>query len=274
MQKVDIADLERISGLIYERYNYDFRNYAVSSFRRRVTRILELRKLTVTHLLEQLAATPRFVNEFIAELTVNVTEMYRDPYFWETLRKKIVPAILREKKAIRIWHAGCSSGEEVIAMCILLEELGALDSATIIATDLDELMLQRARRAAFPMKNMALNEQNYHKAGGTAPNLAGYYIAESDHAVFHPDLLRKVSFLHHDLVVGDVFGTFDLILCRNVMIYFNQQLQNEVLKKFHSSMDTGGYLAIGSKESLIWCDYGNRFKAVNSEEKIYMKVKE
>lgn len=268
-----MADLKRISELIYERHNYDFRNYAISSFRRRVVRILELKKLSVNCLLEALSDTPRFVHEFVRELTVNVTEMYRDPRFWSVMRCQVLPALIARNKVLRVWHAGCSSGEEVVAMCILLKEMGVLESAFIAATDLDDTVLERAQLATFPMKDMPANEKNYAEAGGPA-NLERYYTRRNSAAVFDPELIRNVTFSQHDLVLGDVFDTFDLILCRNVMIYFNQHLQNEVLTKFHKSLNMDGYLAIGSKESLIWSDYGNRFAAVNSEEKVYLKVKE
>lgn len=274
MQDLDIADLKRISELIYDRYRYDFRNYAMSSFKRRVARILELKKLSLACLLQKLSETPPFIHEFVDELTVNVTEMFRDPGFWKVMRDTVIPAIRKEKRSFRIWHAGCSSGEEVLTMCILLKEMGALDEALITATDIDVNMLQRARTVAIPMKNMLVNETNYSATGYDAPKLQSYYTAENGQALFHRDLVKQVSFQPHDLVTGEVFDTFDLIFCRNVMIYFNQDLQNDVLKKFHSSLSPEGYLAIGSKESLIWCDYGSRFSVVSQDEKIYRKLKE
>jgi chemotaxis protein methyltransferase CheR len=274
MQDIDIADLKRISELIYERYNYDFRNYAMSSFKRRVVRFLEIKKLTLTNLLTKLTETPVFVEEFIDELTVNVTEMFRDPGFWKVLREQIIPSIRAGKKQFKIWHAGCSSGEEVLTMCVLLEEMGILQDVSITATDLDENMLTKARSAIYPIKNMQFNESNYVTYGGKANALhENYYLQQNTHAVFNRGLLSHVSFRRHDLVLGRLFDHFDLILCRNVMIYFNETLQNEVLKKFHESLYLNSYLAIGSKESLIWCDYANRFAVANNEEKIYRKIK-
>jgi chemotaxis protein methyltransferase CheR len=273
MLDIDIADLKKISELIYQKYNYDFRNYAMSSFKRRVLRILELKKLTVDALLKKLTDTPSFVNEFLDELTVNVTEMFRDPSFWRVMREEILPAILLNHKQFKIWHAGCSSGEEVLSMCIMLKEMGILQDVSIIATDLDVNILDRAKTASYPIKNMELNEKNYIRYQGTA-SFKNYYREENGLAIFNKDLLANVSFRKHDLVLGEVFNKFDLILCRNVMIYFNQTLQNEVLKKFHEGLFKYGYLAIGSKESLIWCDYANRFIVVNNEEKIYKKIKD
>jgi chemotaxis protein methyltransferase CheR len=273
MLDIDIADLKRISEFIYQKYQYDFRNYAMSSFKRRVLRIMELKKLSVESLLKKLNDVPYFINEFLDELTVNVTEMFRDPSFWRVMREEIIPAIMLNHKQFKIWHAGCSSGEEVLSMGILLKEMGILQNVTVIATDLDTNILERAKMGIYPAKNMELNEKNYIRFQGAA-NFKDYYREENGMAVFDKELLANVSFRRHDLVTGEIFNKFDLILCRNVMIYFNQTLQNEVLKKFHESLFKYGYLAIGSKESLIWCDYANRFIVVNNEEKIYKKIKD
>jgi chemotaxis protein methyltransferase CheR len=274
MQDIDIADLKRISELIHQKYHYDFRNYAMSSFKRRVLRIMELKKVTVDGLLKKLTDSPVFINEFLDELTVNVTEMFRDPSFWRIMREEIIPAILLNHKQFKIWHAGCSSGEEVLTMCIMLKEMGILNDVTLIATDLDTNILDKAKTATYPLKNMELNEKNYIRFQGSGSSLKDYYREDNGNAVFNKDLLANVSFRKHDLVLGEVFNKFDLVLCRNVMIYFNQNLQNEVLKKFHEGLFKYGYLAIGSKESLIWCDYANRFIVVNNEEKIYKKIKD
>lgn len=274
MQDIDIADLKRISEFIYQKHRYDFRNYAMSSFKRRVLRIMDLKKLSVETLLKRLNDVPNFIDEFLDELTVNVTEMFRDPSFWRIMREEIIPAILLNHKQFKIWHAGCSSGEEVLTMAILLKEMNILHDVTLIATDLDTSILERAKSATYPIKNMDLNEKNYIRFQGSASSLKDYYREDNGMAVFDRDLLANVSFRKHDLVTGDIFNKFDLVLCRNVMIYFNQNLQNEVLKKFHESLFKYGYLAIGSKESLIWCDYANRFIVVNNEEKIYKKIKD
>jgi chemotaxis protein methyltransferase CheR len=273
MLDIDINDLKRISELIYQKYHYDFRNYAMSSFKRRVLRIMELKKLSVDALLKKLNDNPAFINEFLDELTVNVTEMFRDPSFWRIMREEIIPAIMLNHKQFKIWHAGCSSGEEVVSMCIMLKEMGILHDVTMIATDLDVNILEKAKSGIYPIKNMELNEKNYIRFQGTR-SFKDYYHEENGMAVFPKELLANVSFRRHDLVLGDVFNKFDLILCRNVMIYFNQSLQNDVLKKFHESLFKYGYLSIGSKESLIWCDYANRFIVVNNEEKIYKKIKD
>ena len=273
MQDIDLVDLKKISELIYQKHGYDFRNYAMSSFKRRILRILELQNISVDALLKKLTDQPSYINDFLDELTVNVTEMFRDPSFWRVMREEIIPGILLNHKQFKIWHAGCSSGEEVLSMAVMLKEMGILQDVTLYATDLDATILEKAKAATFPIKNMELNEKNYIRFQGTS-SLKNYYTEENGKAIFNKDLLANVQFRKHDLVMGEIFNKFDLILCRNVMIYFNQTLQNDVLKKFHESLFKYGYLAIGSKESLIWCEVANRFIVVNNEEKVYKKIKD
>jgi len=273
IQDIDISDLKRITELIYSKYGYDFRNYAMSSFKRRILRILELKNLSIETLIKKLNESPAFINEFLDELTVNVTEMFRDPSFWRVMRDEIIPGILLNHKTFNIWHAGCSSGEEVVSMAILLKEMGIHNDVSLFATDLDVNILEKAKTATYPAKNMDLNEKNYIRFEGKW-SLRDYYKEENGRVTFDKNLFNNVTFRKHDLVLGDLFNKFDLILCRNVMIYFNQTLQNEVLKKFHESLFKYGYLAIGSKESLIWCDVANRFLVANNEEKVYKKIKD
>lgn len=273
-QDIEISDLRRITELVKEQYRYDFTNYAMSSFRRRILRIMELYKFGSADLLiKRLKDDKSFFDEFIAEITVNVTEMFRDPPFWRELRDNVIPNILLNHNTISIWHAGCSSGEEVFSMAILLKEMGILDKAKIIATDIDKVILEKAKKGHYSMKNMELNEKNYIRYEGKN-NFKDYFKEENGKAVMDKSLIQNVSFREHDLVQGVVFNKFDLILCRNVMIYFNQNLQNEVLKKHHESLFKYGYLVIGSKESLIWCEIANKFIVVNNEEKIYKKIKD
>ena len=274
MQDVEISDLRRLTEVVKENYQYDFTDYAMSSFKRRITRIMEMFKFSnVDALIKRIKDDSRFFDEFVSEITVNVTEMFRDPSFWRELRDHIIPNILLNHKSITIWHAGCSSGEEVYSMSILLNEMGIHHKAKIIATDLDRKILERAKKGEYSSKNMELNEKNYIRVTGEK-GLTKYYTEKNGKAVMDPALAFDVSWREHDLVNGMVFNKFDLILCRNVMIYFNQKLQNEVLKKLHESIFKYGYLIIGSKESLIWCEIANKFIVVNNEEKIYKKIKD
>ncbi|WPP53690.1 CheR family methyltransferase [Catalinimonas niigatensis] len=274
MQEIEIADIRRITEVVKSRYGYDFTDYAMSSFKRRIQRILELYKFASTEqLIKKIEEDTIFFETFLAEITVNVTEMFRDPSFWREVRDHIIPNILLNHDSFSIWHAGCSSGEEVISMAILLKEMDILHKVNIIATDIDKPILSKAMKAEYSLKNMELNEKNYIRFQGTE-SVRNYYEEKNGNAVFDRSLLERVSFRNFDLVKGNAFNKFDLILCRNVMIYFNQNLQNTVLKKLHESLFKYGYLAIGSKESLIWCEIANRFIVANNEEKIYKKIKE
>ena len=272
--EVEITDLRRIAEVVKSRYKYDFSDYAMSSLRRRIQRILELYNFqSVAQLIEKIQNDTIFFDSFLSEITVNVTEMFRDPSFWREIRDQVIPGILLNHEAFSIWHAGCSSGEEVISMSILLHEMGIADQVNIIATDIDKPILKKALAREYPLKNMELNEKNYIRFQGTG-TLKDYYTEKNGKAIMNPELLERVSYRNFDLVQGEVFNKFDLILCRNVMIYFNQSLQNRVLKRLHESLFKYGYLAVGSKESLIWCEIANKFIIANNEEKIYKKIKE
>jgi chemotaxis protein methyltransferase CheR len=267
-----ISELRKITELVKEKYNYDFSNYAASSFKRRLQRIMELKKIGFDQLCIQIANQEISRQSFVNEITVNVTEMFRDPSFWKTLRQ-MLPEILSQRDKIRIWHAGCSSGEEVYSMLILLDELKILDKVEIIASDIDTGILQKAKEGKISIKNMELNESNYTRFGGEK-TLSSYFVKTPDYAYFDKKYIEKVSFREIDLVKAQAFTKCDFVLCRNVLIYFNQVLQNNVLKLFAECMFMGGYLAIGGKESIAWCDVASRFSTINLEEKIYKKIKD
>lgn len=272
---IEIAQLRRLIDVLRERYDYDFGNYAMSSFKRRIQRFVELFRIeSVELLIRKLELDKQFFKIFLSEITVNVTEMFRDPSFWVELRDEVIPSILMNQKQFKIWHAGCSSGEEVFSMAILLDEMGILDQVDILATDIDNSILAKASEGVYHLRNMEeVNKKNYQRFMGKK-QLEDYYRVEEGKAIMDKRLLRRVQFREHNLAKGEKIGVFDLILCRNVMIYFNQSLQNEVLKLFHASLPRYGYLAIGSKESLIWCEYANKFIVVNSNEKIYKKIRD
>ena len=274
VDNVEDIEISLLLEGLYRVHGFDFRDYSRASIKRRIYELLRAEKLdTVSAFQNKILHDDGCLERFLLGVSVHATSMFRDPSFWRVMREEILPAIMLNHKQFKIWHAGCSSGEEVLSMCIMLKEMGVLHDVTMIATDLDVNILERAKAATYPIKNMELNEKNYIRFQGTK-SFKDYYQEENGMAVFNKDLLMNVSFRRHDLVVGDIFNKFDLILCRNVMIYFNQTLQNEVLKKFHESLFKYGYLASGSKESLIWCDYANRFIVVNNEEKIYKKIKD
>ena len=269
---IDIADLKRIAGVVQDNHGYDFHNYATSSFKRRILRILDLKKLSVDGLLQKIETQPQFMKELLGELTVNVTEMFRDPGFWVILRDKIIPAMTANGKTMKIWHAGCASGEEVYSMAILLHEMHITNNVSILATDLDPKVLEKAKAGTFPIKHLEVNEKNYSKLKTGNP-LSTWFRSVKGTAILDPRLLKNVTFREHDLVTADIDDTFDVVLCRNVMIYFNQSLQNTVLTKLHRNLVMNGFLSIGQKESLTWCDVSTRFEIFSSPEKIYRKIR-
>ncbi|CAN5230465.1 protein-glutamate O-methyltransferase CheR [soil metagenome] len=274
MQDIEIAEIRKLTEVIKNNYDYDFSNYAMSSFKRRIQRIMEIYSFnSVDSLVKRVKNDKPFFSDFITNITVNVTEMFRDPSFWRELRDTVLPDLLHPNKKLTIWHAGCSSGEEVFSMCIMLREMGVLEQVKIIATDLDEVILEKAIKGQYQLKSMDLNEKNYVRFIGKRI-LPDYYKEENGLVQMDQTLLKNVSFRKHDLVNGKMNYKFDLILCRNVMIYFNQSLQNEVLKKLYESLYKNGHLIIGSKESLIWSEIASKFTAINSEEKIFKKIKD
>ncbi len=271
------ADLERIEVElllegIYRKYGFDFRAYAYSSLRRRLwKRIVESGLHTVTALQERVLHNPAAMEQLLLDLSINVTAMYRDPHFYVAFREKIIP-MLRTYPFIRIWHAGCSTGEEVYSMAILLQEEGLYDRARIYATDINEVVLQRAKAGIFPLDRMKEYTDNYIKAGGKR-SFSEYYTAKYDNAIFNESLTKNVVFSQHNLVTDRSFSEFNVILCRNVLIYFDKPLQSRVQSLFYDSLAMFGVLVLGSKESLKFSEYETCYEQVNPPEKIYRKVR-
>ena len=264
-------DLENLTNTILDTYGLDFREYASSSLARRIQRLMDLKKiLTVDDLLAKIKAEEWFHNELLDQVTVNVTEMFRDPEAWMVLRKEVLPKIKLAHNEFNIWHAGCSSGEEVFSMAILLRELGFNGNIKILASDLDQTIINSAKNGVFQESKMELNSSNYLEAGGSG-DLSSYFFKEGAELKMDSSLLDNVTFEIIDLVKDTPKRMFHLILCRNVMIYFNQDLQNKVLEKIFNSMERGGYLSIGTKESLLWCDIASEFKILDPQNKVYQK---
>lgn len=271
------TDLESIEvGLlleaIYRHYGFDFRDYAHASLKRRVwKRVIEEGLTSVSGLQERVLHDPTCMERFLLDLSINVTAMFRDPGFFLTLRRKVVP-LLRTYPFIRIWDAGCSSGEEVYSLAILLEEEGIYDRCRIYATDMNELVLAKAREGIFPLSTMQENTANYLEAGGTG-SFSEYYTARYDSAIFRPGLRRNMIFAQHNLATDASFNHFNLILCRNVVIYFNNALQERVFKLFYESMEMFGVLGLGRKESLRYNAVEPYFEDIDTEEKIYRRIR-
>jgi len=271
------ADVERIEIAlllegIYRQYGFDFRSYAFSSIRRRIWKRIEAERLpTVSALQDRVLHDPPSMQRLLHDLSVNVTSMFRDPEFYVAFREKVVP-LLRTYPFVRIWHAGCATGEEAYSMAILLQEERLLDRARIYATDMNELALQRANEGIFPLERMQEYTQNYLRAGGTR-SFSEYYTAMYDGALFAPRLMRNIVFSQHNLATDRSFAECNVILCRNVLIYFDRNLQQRVHKLFYESLPIYGYLGLGSKESLRFSGFEDNYEPVDRREKIYRKVK-
>ncbi|WP_114782660.1 CheR family methyltransferase [Botryobacter ruber] len=264
------ADIKNLLESIRFKYGYDFTDYAEASATRRIAQFMKTNRIgTVPELEKILLRDEETFARFILEFTVNVTEMFRDPPFYKSLRENVIKR-LATYPVIKIWIAGCSTGEEVYSMAILLKEEGLLDRSVIYATDINQRALQTAREGVYRMSLMKTYTSNYQKAGGKS-TFSDYYTAKYDSALIDKALKQNIVFSIHNLAVDKSFNEFQLILCRNVLIYFNQSLQNKVINLFYDSLSPFGFLALGNKESLLFSDKQNDFADVDKRERIYRK---
>lgn len=255
---------------IYHRYGYDFRNYSKAHIKRRVLNRLGLSKLdSVTDLLNQVLRDPDFFREFLDDLSINVTEMFRDPDFYLSFRENIVPK-LKTYTYFKIWHAGCSTGEEVYSLAILLKEEGLLDRCQVYATDFNRKVLETAKEGVYQKTDMELYERNYRHAGGKN-KFSDYYKSMYGSIMFNKELANRIVFADHNLVTDSVFAEVNLVMCRNVLIYFEKELQNKVLNLFHESLVPSGILCLGTKESIKFTSVENKFDTIDQKQKIFKK---
>jgi len=269
--ELSTAELDEILTLVRVVYGYDFSNYAQASLKRRILRCMSLVNIqTIFALRFQLANDETFFAWFLQTIMVNVTEMFRDPPFYTNLREKVFP-LLASYPIIKIWHAGCSTGEEVYSMAILLKEANLLERCRIYATDLNGANLEKARLGLVPAQYIDEYALNYKQAGGNT-DFSTYYTLDGNQAIMNKNLRDSILFAQHNLVTDRVFNEFQLVCCRNVLIYFNKDLQNHVIRLFNDSLASLGYLAIGSKESLLFTDVQNQFEPISAENKIFRRT--
>lgn len=253
---------------VYRRYGHDFRGYGRAHVARRIRHRMALAgAATISELQGRLLRDPALFSEFLGDLSVNVTEFFRDPDFFRALRCEVVP-LLGTYPSIRIWHAGCATGEEVYSMAILLWEEGLMDRCRIYATDRNPAALEQARKGIFPIDRMREFTQNYQQSGGQA-SFADYYTARYESVIFDPALRRRITFFDHNLVTDGVPGEMHLIVCRNVLIYFNRNLQRRVVRLFADSLVPGGFLCLGTKESLGFSERSAAFAPAVAGQRIY-----
>lgn len=257
---------------IFRYYGFDFRNYALASLKRRIWNVIRSEQVTsISGLQEKVLHDPACLERFLLGLSVNVTAMFRDPSFYLSFRRKVVP-LLRTYPFIRIWHAGCSTGEEVYSMAILLTEEGLYERCRIYATDMNEVVLKQAKAGIFPLALMKEYTHDYLRAGGKSA-FSEYYTAAYDSAIFRSSLKENMVFSLHNLATDSSFNEFNVILCRNVLIYFNQSLQDRVHNLLYDSLGMFGVLGLGHQETIKLTVHEKDFEEIDSSEKLYRRIR-
>ncbi|MFS0827053.1 CheR family methyltransferase [Pseudomonas phoenicis] len=255
---------------IYLKYSYDFRDYSGASIKRRILHaVRQFDCRTVSALQERVLHDPGMFMELLQYLTIPVSEMFRDPSHFLALRNEVVP-LLRTWPSIKLWIAGCSTGEEVYSMAILLREEGLLERSILYATDINPYSLERAKQGIYSLQSIQAYEHNYRQAGGRR-DFSEYYTAAYGNAIMDSSLRENVTFADHSLATDSVFSETQLVSCRNVMIYFNKTLQDRAFGLFHESLCHRGFLVLGSKESIDFSAYADRFEALVRPERIFRK---
>ena len=263
-------ELGLLIDAIYHLYHYDFRGYALASLRRRMKAAMtRFGCQSLSRLQEQVVHDPAVFPALLDFLTVQVSEMFRDPGYFRALREQVVP-LLRTYPSLKVWVAGCSAGEEAYSLAILLREEGLLDRTLIYATDINPHSLQKAAAGIYDVGRIAGFTENHHKSGARS-SLSDYYTAAYGRAVFDKSLKDHMVFSDHSLATDSVFAEVQLVSCRNVLIYFDRTLQDRALGLFHDALCRNGFLGIGSKESLQFSTRGEDFAALVREQKIFQK---
>jgi chemotaxis protein methyltransferase CheR len=258
---------------IYLRWGHDFREYALASLKRRVLQACQrMNAASISALQERVLHDDAAFSELLQYLTVPVSEMFRDPAYFLALRRHVVP-VLRTYPSLKVWVAGCSTGEEPYSLAILLHEEALLARTILYATDINTASLQKARQGIFPLDSMQAFTRNYQRAGGQR-SFSDYYTAAYGGALFDKRLRESITFADHSLATDAVFSETHLVSCRNVLIYFNRSLQDRALGLFHESLAHRGFLGLGSKETLEFSSYASRFEVVSRPDRIYRKLPE
>ena len=270
-ERVEDIELDLLLEGLYRVHGFDFRDYSRASIKRRVLELMRAEKLeSVSAFQDKLLHDSACLERFLLGVSVHATAMFRDPSFYLTFRKRVVP-LLRTYPTVQIWVAGCSTGEEVYSLAILLEEERLYNRCRIYATDISQAVLRRARDGIFPLAAMRDYTTNYHQAGGTH-EFSDYYTAQYDSVIFSSTLRKNVVFSEHNLATDGSFNEFQVILCRNVMIYFNRDLQARVHNLLYDSLSMFGVFGLGNKESLKFTPREALYQHLNENDKLYRKV--
>jgi chemotaxis protein methyltransferase CheR len=272
LTELEEIEIERLLEEIHQRYGFDFREYAPGSLRRRLHRRMDGEKVeTVSALRNLILRDPSVMERLLLDLSVSVTAMFRDPSFFLAFREQVVP-MLRTNQVARLWVAGCSTGEEVYSLAILLAEEGLSDRVHIEATDFNEAAIETARLGVFPLDRLQEYTENYILAGGTR-SFSEYYVVRDEDAPFARELVDGVVFARHNLASDGAFSEFDVIMCRNVLIYFARPLQERVHRLFYESLAPLGVLALGQKETIRFSPHERSYEELDAQERLYRKVR-
>ena len=272
MKHLDTSELEVSSLLetVFQKYGYDFRQYSEAHIKRRILNRMKLSGFNeITQLQSKVLNDETFASGFLLDLSITVTEMFRDPGFYKSLRVNVIP-VLKTYPFVKIWHAGCSTGEEAYSMAIILQEEGLYDRTTLYATDFNQQALNHAKDGIYANKMMKEYTTNYQLSGGKE-SFSSYYASDYESVIMNQSLKKNIVWANHNLVTDSVFAEVNLILCRNVLIYFRRNLQNMVQKLFHESLTNGGILCLGSKEGLRFTDFNENYTELDKLHRIFKK---
>ena len=267
-----LIEVDLLIRAIYEKYGFDFSNYSKASFTRRIKNFVELNKISsIGELIHQVINDENLFHKLVEAISVTVTEMFRDPQVYVDIKEKIIP-YLRTFPTLNIWHAGCATGQEVYSLAILLHEENLLDKVQIYATDINKNSLEIAKAGIYSNEDIKRSISNYLSFHGKN-SFSDYYRTRYDNSIFAKYLKENITFLEHNLTTDEDFNQMHLVLCRNVLIYFNTELQKRVIKLFSKSLIKNGFLCLGLKESLMLLDTENEFTAISQQNKIFQKIK-
>jgi chemotaxis protein methyltransferase CheR len=264
------TQLSELIDLVKKVHGFDFSEYTKASLKRRLARIMQFKKLSFYDLKHQLVNNQQFFQEFLEEITVNVTEMFRDPSFYKALNNQVLP-YLSSYQHVKVWSAGCSSGEEVYSLAILLKEANLQHKSFIYGTDINTEVLREARMGIYSLRKIKSYAENY-QFSGLPGTLTDHFTIMYDAATIHSEIKQHTLFSVHNLISDTVFNEFQLITCRNVFIYFESELQEKILELFYKSLGNLGFLCLGSKETIRSDFFRKRFKVINQKENIYQKI--
>jgi len=264
------VEIDRLLDAIFKKYGYDFRHYARASIERRVRHFLAKSDCrTIMEMVERVVKDEEFFGKLVREFSITVTELFRDPQVYASIRKNVIP-FLKTHPFVKIWHAGCATGEEAYSLAIVLKEEGLYDRATLFVTDFNDEALEKAKLGIYPIDKMKQATQNYLAAGGKT-SFSKYYEAQSHSVAMNKTLRKNMTFANYNLVTDGIFGEIHFVLCRNVLIYFDRDLQNRVFELFSGSLIRDGFLCLGTKETPNFSTARDHFDPIDAKTKIYKK---